>query len=51
MKPKTIYILADPTSKLSEKYINFNLSAALKTGWLKEFILTEDQIEIVSDKE
>ncbi len=50
MAEKKIYILADPTNKLSDKFINFNLQAALKTGWLKEFTLTEDQIEIVSDK-
>ncbi len=48
---KKIYILADPTRSLSEQFINFNLSAALKAGWLKEFILTEDQIEIISDKD
>lgn len=45
MTEKKIYILADPSNKLSEKFINFNLSAALKSGWLQEFILTEDQIE------
>ena len=48
---KRIYILADSTVGLSEKFIQFNLQAALKRGWLKEFILTEDQIEIVSDKD
>ena len=48
---KKIYILTDSTNKLSDKFINFNLQAALKSGWLEEVILTEDQIEIVSDKE
>ena len=44
---KKIYILAEPTVKLSEGFINFNLQAALKSGWLKEFTLTEDQIEML----
>ena len=48
---KKIYILADPTRRLSDQFINFNLKAALKAGWLKECILTEDQIEIISNKD
>ncbi len=46
---KTIYILADPSTKMSDKFINFNLGAALKSGWLKEFTLELDQIEIEKD--
>ena len=47
---KKIYILAEPTRKLSENFIQFNLSAALKAGWLKELTLTEDQIEIIKEE-
>ena len=49
MKEKRIYILAEPTNKLSEKFIDFNLQAALKIGWIKEIILTEDQLEPLSE--
>ena len=49
MKDKRIYILAEPTNKLSEKFIDFNLQAALKTGWLREITLTEDQIIKIND--
>jgi len=33
---KKLYVLVEPNSKLSQKYIDFNLQAALKTGWLVE---------------
>ena len=34
---KKVYVLAKADRKLSQKYIDFNLRAALKTGWLVEY--------------
>lgn len=34
---KKFYILAEANPKLSQDYIDFNLRAALKTGWLIEY--------------
>jgi len=33
---KNIYILAESGPMMPQKYIDFNLKAALKTGWLIE---------------
>jgi len=33
---KKLYVLAEANPKLPQKYIEFNLKAALKTGWLVE---------------
>ena len=34
---KKLYVLAEANPKLSQKYIDFNLKAALKTGWIVEY--------------
>lgn len=33
---ESLYVLAEANDKMAQKYINFNLTAALKTGWLRE---------------
>lgn len=43
---KTVkYIVAKPNKYLSEDYINFNLKAALKTGWLIQETKTDKSNE------
>ena len=46
---KKLYIIAESSDKLSQKFINFNLSAALKSGWLKEVIITGDQLKLLNE--
>lgn len=38
-----LYVLAEANDKMGQKYINFNLTAALKTGWLVKVESTKNQ--------